>query len=166
MMHRRFFLPAIVLILALAAPSVMAQDTTTGEELVREYRRPGFPTMTLFVMGGVQQPGVWKFEREADFYEIISVLSATGLSATSQVSTKQEVIIRVYRENGASRTQVYQQDFSDILQGLQTPPKLQDQDILVVETVTRPTRRITVRAISSIIAATSSAVLLYLRISE
>lgn len=165
-MHRSFSLPLLLFLVVAALPSTVVAQETTGEELVREYRRPGFPTMTVFVMGGVQQPGVWKFEREADFYEIMSVLSATGLSAATQVSTKQEVVIRVYRESGASRRQVYEQDLSEILQGLETPPKLQDQDILVVETVTRPTRRITVRAISSIIAATSSAVLLYLRISE
>ena len=162
-MTQRFFcLLGFLVLFGFSVPVVNAQEA--GEELVKEYRRPGFPTMTIFVMGGVQQPGVWRFERDADFYEIMAVLSATGLSATAQVATKQAVIIRVYRESGANRTQVYQQELNDVLQGLESPPRLQDQDILVVETVTRPTRRITLQSVSSVIAAASTAVLLYLRI--
>ena len=48
-------------------------------------------------MGAVSQAGVWRFEQEADFYEMMAVLGATGLSSTAQIASTQEVVIRVFR---------------------------------------------------------------------
>lgn len=129
---------------------------------INEYWRPGFPTVTVNVMGSVGQAGLWKIERDLDFIEFASVLNIAKFDAgRDRVITT----VRIYRGPATSRALVYEAELKDILESVVPYPKLIDADLLVVEQEATG-RGITFRTVTSTIAAIGSIILLTLRIVD
>ncbi len=151
---------ALVLgIVLLPTNSLLAQSETHS---INEYWRPGYPTITINVMGNVDQSGLWKIERDLDFIELASVLNIARFE-----SGREKVIttVRIYRGPSSSRALVYEAELVDILESVAPYPRLNDADLLVVEQKTKG-NGVTLRTVTSTIAAIGSVILITLRILD
>ena len=134
-----------------------------GDGLVIDYARPGYATKVIYVWGAVATPGIWRVEREVGLLELLSVARPSGIG-TEQPGLRDDTTVRLYRDAGGERNQVYEEDLEHIVKSAETYPILQEGDILVVETRTR--RRINWQMVTSLVGTASSLVLLYLRLQN
>ena len=161
MTHRLIF----ALLLLLSVPTLaLAQRTTNpsmsvGTPGVREYARPGYPTMTLRVWSNAGTSGLWRVERDVDFIELLTVLGAGSVETNQEVRVR----VRVFRGDETNRQQIYEARLIEILNAEAQPPALQDEDILYIET---RQRRITFRGVMSVVGSFSSLAVLFLRLSR
>lgn len=130
---------------------------------VTQYARPGQPTMTIYVMGGSGDAGIWQVERDIDFIEFLTLLNvARPLQERQDRRTK--IVLRLYRGQSSRRDLIYEASLEETVEGEEPTPTLTNGDVLIVEPVTRS--RLTVRTISSIISAVSGITLLAIRFSN
>ena len=71
-------------------------DRSDGERQVYTYARPGQETITLYVWGAVNQPGIWKVAPKTGLVELFSVIQPRGYGVESP-STDTDVMVRIHR---------------------------------------------------------------------
>lgn len=119
--------------------------------------------MTLYVMGGAGDAGIWQVERDIGFVELLTVLNVARPIQERQ-DRRTKVVLRLYRGQGNQRDLIYESSLEESVEGTRPPPALTDGDVLIVEPITR--NRLTVRTISSIVSAASGVILLAIRLSN
>lgn len=149
-----------VLLCLVVVPVLYAQEP--GQQ-IRLHARPGHPTITLYVMGNATYTGIWRVEQGISFIELLTVLNAAR-SETQQVETETRVTLDLYRKVGNERALVYHAKLEEAIAANVVPPGLQNEDVLVVSSVTK--RKFSIRSLTTILGAASSLVLLALRISR
>lgn len=133
---------------------------------VKEYGRPGYPRMTIYVWGNADS-GVWNVERGTDLLEFVSVISRARMSQNSPDRRRIERL-SVYRDQEPGRGDpFFESDVKDIFADRNSYPALQEGDILVLETDTRT--RFTWRDIARVtgtVAALLNTYLLFERLGD
>lgn len=134
-----------------------------------EYARTGRATITLYVWGAVDRPGIWHVERDATLIEVLSLANVqTGKSA------QEKRFLRIYRggeatssppDPGARRDLVFESDLQDVLTSARVAPGIQDGDIISIE-VEIQEKVFTLRNISSFIGTAASLTLLIIRLTS
>lgn len=132
-----------------------------AQEPVHHYARPGYATKTVYVWGSVGTPGVWKVEEDIGLIELLSAARLIGYGAT-QRGGPQELILRIYRESGGDRREIYREQVDQLLAGPQTYPTLQEGDVIAVESK----QKIGWQTIASVVGAASSVALLFIRLTR
>jgi len=98
-----------------------------------EFYRPGRPTMIVYIWGAVGQPGIWRVERGVDLIPLLSAARVPGVG-TSPQGVRQHYLVRIFRDTGGGRREIYQERLEKLVRGGARPyPPLQEGDILVVE---------------------------------
>lgn len=146
-----------VLALCLVASPGMAQDN-----FAYNYTRPGRAAITVYLWGEVGSPGIWRVEPDIDLIELLS--AARVRERVDEPGISQLTSLRIYREEGGQRNEIYNQPMDQILSEARTYPTLQDGDIL--EVVIRRRRRIGLQTIAQAVGAVSSLTLLILRLAN
>ncbi len=149
--------------MSLLALSSFAQSPALTTQGVNQYARSGRSTITVFIWGEVGTPGVWRVEPDVDLIELLSVVGVTGVGV-DEPDMSQRISLRIYREEGGQRSEIYSQQLDHLLTGGRAYPTLQDRDIL--EVVTRRRRRLGLQTVALIVGTVASITLLALRISE
>lgn len=144
------------------APASLAQSIPQNQ-YVNQYARTGRPTIDVFIWGEVGTPGLWRVELDIDLIELLSVARLRNVGV-EEPGIRRRVILRIYREEGGQRSEIYNEQLERIVGGGRVYPPLQDGDIL--EVVVRRKNTPTFRTVTSLIGATSAVVLLIIRISE
>lgn len=135
-------------------------STSAAQESAFTHARPGYPTKTIFVLGAVGSPGVWKVEQDTDLLELLTVVHLSGVSTSSR-GVRQNAIVHIYRGAEGSRREIYSGKFENILVGRKDYPDLMDGDVLSVETKTR----IGLMSVATWAGSAASLALLVLRIA-
>ena len=145
---------------------VTAETRALFTPTVKEYGRPGYPRMTIYVWGNADS-GVWNVERGTDLLEFVSVISRARMSQNSPDRRRIERL-SVYRDQQPGRGDpFYESDVKDIFAYRDSYPALQEGDILVLETETRT--RFTWRDIARVtgtVAALLNTYLLFERLGD
>ena len=150
------------MLLMTLAPASVAQSIPQNQ-YVNQYARTGRPTIDVFIWGEVGTPGLWRVEPDIDLIELLSVARVTGVGL-EEPDISRRVSLRIYREEGGQRSEIYSQQLDHILTGGRAYPTLQDGDIL--EVVTRRRRRLGLQTVTQIVGTAASLTLLILRISD
>lgn len=143
---------------------VVAQDLPAGLQ-VRQHFELGKPKMTVYVIGATSAPGIWIVNSDISFVEMLAITLPEGVGTLS-LDQVQNSTIELYRSDNSGRRLVYSQDLRAVLRGEAPSPTLQDHDLLLFETITKPRRRITFRGVTSAIGTAASMLLLYLRLRD
>ena len=138
-------------------------DLSAGTNYTHQYARPGRPTISVYVWGAVEMPGTWKVEPDVDLVEFLSTVRVPG-TGQSDPRTRKNTVVRIYKKNADTRSLVYEVPLNDLLTQKVTYPGLHDQDVLQVETISKP--RFGWRDVGSIIGTASSLLLLFIRLSD
>lgn len=127
---------------------------------VNEFYRPGRPTMLIYVLGQVGQPGMWRVEENVD---LIDLLAAAGLPALGQegaAGARARYVLHIYRGPREQREAVYSEPIGRILAEGSSYPPLEPGDILIMEQDV--SRRVTVGQIFEYVRTVTSLISLYL----
>jgi hypothetical protein len=117
-------------------PQMTAETRALFTPTVKEYGRPGYPRMTIYVWGNADS-GVWNVERGTDLLEFVSVISRTRMSENSPDRRRVEKL-SVYRDQRpGGGDPFFESNVKDIFASRDSYPTLQEGDILVLETQTR-----------------------------
>jgi hypothetical protein len=132
---------------------------------VKEYGRPGYPVMTVYVWGNADT-GVWNVEEGTDLLEFLSVVSRTqfGNRSPEERSTQ---ILKLYRDGRTDGSPIFESRIEDLFTRTEGYPALQESDVLVLETKVR--RRFTWRDVSQVVGLAATVLNTYLlldRLSE
>jgi len=152
--------------LAQEAPQITGGTRTLFTPTIKEYGRPGFPRMTVYVWGNADS-GVWNVEKGTDLLEFLTVVSRARMTDTSPDRRRIETL-SVYRDaTPGTGSPVFKSDVQDIFSNRGSYPALQENDILVLET--RAKGRFTWRDIARVtgtVAALLNTYLLFDRIGN
>ena len=119
----------IVAGLLLAVSSVQAQEVPSAENT---YFRPGRPTMEVFALGAVAQPGKWRVETGVPFLDFLAVLGPATASPDTDYATE-EVRVQLYRAQGSGRALAFEQTLESFYTSDAAAMPLQAGDLVVVE---------------------------------
>ena len=151
MSHHLFGLALGLVLLPLSA--------TQAQEPVHQYARPGYATKTVYIWGAVGAPGVWRVEENVELIELLTAARLVGYGANSR-GGRQDFILRIYRVENGSRTEIYSERVNRIISGAQEHPQIREGDRLAIET----RQRIGWQSAASMIGAVSSFTLLVIRL--
>lgn len=112
------------------APGIMETETSR----VKDYGRPGYPRVTVYIWGNANS-GVWTVEEGTDLLEYVSV--AAEVDFTQNPETRVKNILRLYRKGQGTDEPAFEASLSDIFSRQTTYPTLQNGDVLVIETIQR-----------------------------
>lgn len=126
---------AATLLVPTGVSTALAQQIPQSEFLtpnVKEYGRPGYPMMTIYVWGNADT-GVWNVEEGTDLLEFLSVVSRVqfGENRPDQRATE---ILRLYRDGRAEGEPFFESRVEDLFTRRDSYPTLQEGDIIVLET--------------------------------
>lgn len=158
----------LLLLLLCAGPVAEAQRVSNPSDVVssgtsyRIFAQPGEPTIQVLVLGDASA-GLYVIGTNTTLVELLA-LTGTGASAGESPDVSRDVTIRLMREQGGSRTIVYEQEFEGFLSEPASYPALQDGDIFTVEVTER--RRIGFLQVLDVTARLSSITLLVLRLID
>jgi len=153
----------VFLFLSATIPSpVAAQAFPTEATFVKNFARPGQPTMIVYLWGNVAQAGLWRVEPNVDLIELLTAAQVPGVG-TRTPGIRQNIFVNVYRSTN-SRQRIYRRDITKLLEEAAEYPTLQPQDIVEIEI--RERRSFGLRTVSAIIGTISSITLLALRLTS
>jgi hypothetical protein len=158
---QRLAVAGVVCLLLLVPGTAPAQGITAGEGIITDFTRPGQPSMTVYLWGGVGRAGLWRVERDVD---LIQLLTAAGVPSigTDSPGTRRRTSVNVYRLVDGERRQVYAARIEDLLEEGASYPSLNPED--VVEIHVRERRSIGLGLISTLVGTASTVTLLALRL--
>lgn len=119
--------------------------------------------MMVHVWGTATTPGIWKVEQGVDLIDLLSAAQVAELGFVDQ-STKTTNHLRIYRESGSRRVEIYAAEIKDLITDGGNYPSLQDGDILYLETMSK--NRFSLQTVFSAIGAAASLTLLIIRINQ
>lgn len=144
-----------------ACTDVFAQQGLQGLDYENVYARPGQPTNTVRVWGQVSQPGLWRVEQGTDLLDFLTILQVPGVGR-DEAGYRQHFTIRVYRQEGQDRSEIFSQRLDHMLEGEAQYPVLEEDDILAVEARRRRAVGLqTVRTALQVVSTAVSLVLIY-----
>ena len=137
--QRVLLLGIIGVALALCPPVVWAQQPTQSSFLttprVKEYGRPGYPQITVYVWGSADT-GVWQVEQGTDLLEFASVISQVQLESRSP-DQRAINLLQIYRDGQADGDPFFESKIGDLFTQREIYPEMQDGDILVLQRETK-----------------------------
>jgi len=147
-------------------PQMTAETRALFTPTVKEYGRPGYPRMTVYVWGNADS-GVWNVERGTDLLEFITVVSRARMTDSSPDRRRIETFSLYRNATPGTDAPFFTSEIESIFSDRGNYPTLQEDDILVLETRTRG--RFTWRDIARVtgtIAALVNTYLLFDRIGS
>jgi hypothetical protein len=127
---------AVAPVQAQEQPQITGGTRTLFTPTIKEYGRPGFPRMTVYVWGNADS-GVWNVEKGTDLLEFMTVVSRARMTDTSPERRRIETL-SVYRDaTPGNGRPFFASDVQDIFSNRTSYPALQEGDILVLETRAR-----------------------------
>lgn len=146
---------------------VQAQTPTSSVErqsYVKTFARPGEATQTVYVWGGVDQPGIWKIEPQTGLVELFSVVNPSRFGVET-TDTRSEVMIRIHRTTGGQTEVVHEMKLDQLLEMRPSQrPMLKAEDVIEVRTIEK--RKFSLQRVSTIVGTLSSLTLLAIRIFD
>ena len=126
--------------------------------------RTGEVTIEVMALGSIRSPGVYAVGLGMTLDQLLGL--AGGAADIRRSSAERvRVMVRLYRQNGAGRTLVYEESMEDVLAGTGQYPVLQSRDTLVVEQVVRQ-RWFTLDRTLQLLSTAATFTLLMLRIRD
>lgn len=153
--------------LFLAVPQT-AQSQGIGDQeaaYTQNFFTPGEPTMQIYIWGDVQNAGIWRVNRDVDFFELLSA-AQPGSIGQERVRSRQRITIRVYRTRQGERRLAYEERLETMLEEDTPLPDLQEEDVLEVRTQERRGRLEQFRLIVGVIGSTASLATLIIRLAD
>jgi len=148
-------------------PASLAQvggDRSTGEQQVYTYARPGQETITLYVWGAVNQPGVWKVAPKTGLVELFSVIQPRGYGIESP-STDTDVVVRIHRTRDGETRLIDELEMAELLEMRPADrPQLRGEDVIEVRAIENRTFGFSL--VGTVVGTLSSVTLLVLRILD
>jgi hypothetical protein len=125
---------------------------------VKEYGRPGYPVVTVYVWGNADT-GVWNVEEGTDLLEFVSVVSRSQFG--DQGPDRRAIQkLKLYRDGRTEGEPVFEARVQDLFTARSNYPALQAEDILVLETEVK--NRFTWRDLGQIVGIASTVLNTYL----
>jgi len=131
--------------------------------MVIDFSRPGQPSMTVYLWGGVGRAGLWRVERNVDLVQLLSAAQVPSIG-TDRSGIRRRTSVNVYRLVNDKRRQIYSVRVDDLLKDGASYPQLQPED--VVEVKVRERRSVGIALIGTIISTASTVTLLALRLAS
>ena len=98
------------------------------------HARPGEPTIQVSVWGTVPQSGIYEVPENTPLDKLLTMAGGAPVQAL-QENQEADITMRLFREQAAGRRQkIYEASLEQLLHDANTPPALQNEDVLVVET--------------------------------
>mgnify|MGYP006280611613 CR=1 FL=1 len=124
-------------LLFLATPSVgWAQQSPQLSALtspqIKEYGRPGYPKITVYVWGNADT-GVWNVEEGTGLLEFVSVISRVQFG-NQRPESRNVQTLRIYRADRTDKDPFFESRVEKLFTERTVYPSLKDGDILVLET--------------------------------
>ncbi|MEZ4698713.1 MAG: hypothetical protein R2834_00165 [Rhodothermales bacterium] len=138
------------------------EDTDTNIRSYFYFVEPGAATIQVYAYGKIGAPGVYVLE-EGSNMALLLALSGGPVFATNP-DWNQTPYVRLFRDRGGARTQIYESTLDEILNTTTNTPVLQDGDVLTLEVEQR--RRMNWRDIFTIISPILSTLLLVERLTR
>lgn len=122
-----------------SAIPVAAQETPGANQVisvptsptVKEYGRPGYPKMTIYVWGDADT-GVWNVEKGTDLLEFVSVVSRLRMTNNNPERRLIEKL-SIYRNGSRNSDPYFESRIETLFSSRGSYPTLQGGDILVLE---------------------------------
>jgi hypothetical protein len=108
------------------------QSALLSTPKVKEYGRPGYPQITVYVWGSADT-GVWNVEQGTDLLEFASVISQVPLrdGGPEQKVTNR---LQIYRDEPVGGQPFFEARIAELFTQRGTYPELKEGDILVLDT--------------------------------
>lgn len=165
----RLSLCSVLLLLALCAgPAAEAQRVSNPTDVIASgtsyhiFAQPGEPTLEVLVLGDAAT-GIYVVGTSTSLIELLA-LTGSGSSSGQSADVSREVTIRLLREQGGSRTIIYEKEFEGFLSEPASYPTLQDGDLFTVEV--KQNRRVGLREVLEVSSRLASITLLVLRLAD
>lgn len=102
------------------------------------HARPGEPTVQVSVWGTVPRPGIYEVPDTTELDKLLTMAGGVPLEPRPDNQDRPEVTIRLFRPRaGGDRSLLFEAKMDSMLAGTAARyPSLEDNDVLVVETVT------------------------------
>lgn len=127
------------------------------------HARPGEPTVQVSVWGTVPRPGVYEVPDTTDLPKLLTMAGGAPLEARVENRDAPTITVRVFRPSDDGRSKIFERQVEQMLTGPAQYPALEDDDIVVIETV-RPKQPFGWRDVLSVASTLGTLVLLGLRI--
>jgi hypothetical protein len=121
--------------------------------------------MQVYIWGDVRNAGIWRVNREVDFFELLSA-AQPGSIGQERAQRRQRIDIRVYRTQQGERRLVYEERLESMLEEDLPLPELTEEDVLEVRTRERRSRIDQFRLVVGVIGSAASLATLILRIAD
>ncbi|WP_219846629.1 SLBB domain-containing protein [Salinibacter sp. 10B] len=154
---------ALVAPQALRAQAFGRVEETKSNVAYFYHARPGEATVQLSVWGTVPRPGVYEVPDTTDLDKLLTMAGGAPMEARVEDRKAPTITVRVYRPGTDGRNQIFESELDRMLRGSPSYPSLQDNDIVVVETV-RPKQPFGWRDVLSVLSTLGTLTLLGLRI--
>ncbi|MDZ4698626.1 MAG: hypothetical protein SH809_02875 [Rhodothermales bacterium] len=138
------------------------EDTQTNIQSYFYHVEPGSATIQVYAFGKLQSPGVYIIE-EGENLGFLLALSGGPVFATNP-DWSQTPTVRLFRNRGGARTQIFESTMEEMLNTASETPLLQDGDVLTIDVEQR--RRMNWRDVFTIISPILSTLLLVERLSR
>lgn len=143
------------------------QQATAGALMnptVKEYGRPGYPKITVYVWGNADS-GVWNVEKGTDLLEFVSVVSRVNM-VENDPDNRAIRTLRLYRDQSPQSDEdpFFETRIESLFSKRENYPSLNEGDILVLETETR--NRFTWRDIARVTGTVAAVLNTYLLIDR
>lgn len=139
------------------------EAVSQSEERITDFSRPGRPTMFVYVWGTASTPGIWKVEQDVDLLELLASAQIPNFG-NSDNTTKATVTLRLFRDSGSQRQEIFKSEVNELLTSGKSYPDLEADDIIMIETKTK--QRFNLQTVFSAVGAAASLVLLAIRIRQ
>jgi hypothetical protein len=127
------------------------------------HAKPGEATVQVSVWGTVPRPGIYEVPDTTDLDKLLTMAGGAPLEPRVEDRDEVKITVRVYRPDESDRNKIFEARLERMLQGTPGYPSLEDNDIVVVETV-RPKDPFGWREALSVASSLGSLTLLALRL--
>lgn len=153
----------MIFLIALSPAAVLAQQPSPLlTPMVKEYGRPGYPQITVYVWGNADT-GVWSVEEGTDLLEFASVISRIQLEERAP-DRRSIRWLRIYREGRTGGAPFFESRIEDLFTERARYPQLEEGDILALETEARG--RFTWRDVTRVVSTVGTLLNTYLIIDR
>lgn len=136
----RFFPLAAVAVFCLSGSVSQAQEfgrfSETKSNVAYFYHaKPGQATVQISVWGTVPRPGIYEVPDTTELGKLLTMAGGLPIEPRQENRDPAKITVRLYRSEGGSRRLLFKARADSMLRGPVTYPPLQENDIVVVETV-------------------------------
>lgn len=127
---------------ALAGTDVQAQEFGRLQEMREQtnvayfyHAQPGDATVQVQVWGTVPRPGIYEVPDTTDLGKLLTMAGGAPLEPRPESQDRPEITVRLYRPTDAGQALLFESPIEQMLSGEKHFRNMQDNDVLVVETV-------------------------------